>query len=180
MSGFTQKTYACVLRFKGDVQNTLPLAGVTKHELQLLAFMHGIGSVVEVRFTGLHQIEFPTGDEPTFNEAGVPILRYVETEMEEFRRLARKYDTVVNSGRGRKAVEECFRTRIEDFDAIVAEVDARASMEKAAELAEAEAALKAGGEGHERVVQEVAASGAPPTAPVGQRFAASASPPRTS
>lgn len=128
-----QKTYSCVLRFRGELLHSVPLSCVTKHELQLLAFMHGAEAIAELKFIKSQPVFHPA------NEAGEAEI--VKSEMDEFKRLARKYDTLVNSGRGKKAVEECFRTRIEDFDAIVAEVDARDAMAKAAEEAEAQAAV---------------------------------------
>lgn len=128
-----QKTYSCVLRFKGELLHSKPIDCATKHELQLLAFMHGGESVVDIKFLKSQPVYFPPeeGQEP----------RLVKSEMDEYKRLARNYDTLVNSGRGRKAVEECFRIRIEDFDSIVAEVDARESVARQAEEAEARAAI---------------------------------------
>lgn len=153
-----QKIYSCVLRFKGDMLHSIPKEEITKHELQLLAFIHGTPAIAELRYlrTGRVIDTFLT----TARDDGQVV--YVESEMDEFKRLARQYDTIVNSGRGRKAVEECFRIRIEDFDSIVAEVDAVDAMEKKAAEAEAKAALQNGGESR-TVAMQAALEVSPPT-----------------
>jgi hypothetical protein len=161
-----QKTYSCVLRFKGGVIHTVPLEAVTKSELQLLAFLHGVDAVVEIKYVGDREFYFPAGD-----EGMEPTL--VKSEREELRRLARKYDNVVNSGRGRKAVETCFHTTLDDFDSVVAEVDALAAIDSAAQAAEAKAAqavVAAGGAEREKIEKERAeAEAALAKQPVGSR-----------
>lgn len=139
-----QKMYDCTLRFRGEVIHTLPLERVTKDELRLLAFMHGAESVVELRYKGEGEIEG------------------IKDQMDEYRRLARKYDTIVNSGRGKKWVEECFKTSITDFDSVIDDVAPQDAVAAAAEAAEKEAAdlvEAAGKERVETVKQIEAASG---------------------
>lgn len=163
-----QKTYDCTLRFLGQIHHQLPLEGVTRHELQLLAFMHGGESIVDVKFAGEREVFLPLIE-------GQTEAKLVRSEMDEFKRLARKYDNLVNPGRGKKAVEECFHTRIDDFEEFVKEVDAREAALAAADAAEAEAAIKAGADAHnavEKQIEEVARQTGMP--PVGARFAQTA------
>lgn len=158
-----QKTYNCNLRFKGDILHQLPLQGVTRHELQFLAFLHGADAIADVRFAGESEVFMPLAE-------GATEPQLVANEMGEFKRLALKYDDIVNPGRGKKAVEACFHTRIDDFDAIVTEVDARESALAAADRAEAEAAIATGGAGHavvEKQLEEATVKVGVP--PVGQR-----------
>lgn len=162
---FTQKTYSCVLRFQGSMNHAVPMELVTKHELQLLAFMHGTGSVVELRGRGEREMSFP--------EDADGKSRPVASEMDEFRRLAMKYDTLVNSGRGKKAVEVCFHTRIEDFGAIITEVDAREAILAAADAADAEAVLAQGGADHAKIAKQLEEVEKTNTG-VGSRFAETA------
>lgn len=143
-----QKVYDATLRFKGDIHHQLPLSRVTKHELQLLAFMHGAAAIAEVKYVGKEVVYLPIPEGATVAEA-------VVTEMGEFKRLAQKYDDIVNPGRGRKAVEACFHTRLEDFDAVVDEVDAREAVMRAAEEAEAKAAVAEAGAAHEAVEKQI-------------------------
>lgn len=134
---FKQKTYNCVLKFRGEQLHSMPLEGVTKHELQLLAFIHGADAVAELRVAGPQRIV------SRYTEGGDPI--YVDNEMGEYERLARKYDTIVNSGRGKKAVEECFRVRLTGFENVIEQISAVDAMEAKAAEAEAKAALVSGG-----------------------------------
>ena len=163
-----QKIYSATLRYKGDILHQLSLPHVTKHELQLLAFMHGAEAIADVKYVGKEVVYLPLPEGATERQ---PVL----SEMGEFKRLAQKYDDIVNPGRGRKAVEACFHTRLEDFEAIVAEVDAREAVMRAAEEAEAKAAVDAGGVAHvevEKQIEEVTkAVGVPP---VGSRIFADA------
>lgn len=126
---FEQRTYSCNIRLQGSIINTVPLERVTRDELKLLAYLHGSGAVADIKYLGM----YPT---PTFNpDEGAP--QYVEDQMGEYLRLARKYDTIVNSGRGKVAVEKCFGVQLIDFDAVIDEVNAIDSVERAAAEAEA-------------------------------------------
>jgi hypothetical protein len=170
VADYLQKTYDCILRFRGNINNSVPLFGITKHELQLLAFMHGVEALppTDIRARGEKVIvdEMATA----IREDGVVIT--VKNERDEFQRLARKYDLVVDTGRGKKAVEECFRVRLDGFDNIIEEVNPLDAMEKAAADAEAKAALALGGSGHERVKEEMKSGEIIP--PVGSRVFSSA------
>lgn len=161
-----QKTYSCVVRLKGDLNHTIPLELVTLDELKLLAFIHGPAAVPlsEVRSKGVAKIIMETAEDGT--------VAYVMSQMQEYIRLARKYDDIVNSGRGRKKVEDCFKTRLDDFDAIIAELDPLAAMENVAAQADAAAALEAAGMSRIEALKKVESQ---PTLPqrvgVGDRFA---------
>lgn len=129
---YLQKTYSCTLRFLGSIINNVPLTGLTREELTLLAYLHGNEAVADIAYTGMKPVL-------TFNpDEGAP--EYVASQMDEYRRLARKYDTIVNSGRGKAAVEKCFSIQLIDFDSIVDEVDAANSIDRATLEAERKAA----------------------------------------
>lgn len=154
-----QKIYNCMLRFKGAILHQLPVNGATMAELKLLAFMHGDGAIADLKFVGMQEVYFPKGE-------AEEKPRLVESEMDEYKRLALKYEHIVNPGRGRKAVETCFSVRLEDFDAMVAEVDARDAVAQAAEAAEAKAAITEGDE----VRKKIEAEKQPPIIPpIGER-----------
>jgi len=128
---YLQKTYTCVLKFKGEQLHSVPLEEVTLDELRLLAYIHGGGSIDSIRTTGMKRIVSHT------TEGGDPV--YVENQGDEYKRLARKYDQLVNSGRGKKMVEACFNTHLIDFENVIEEVDAVGQVEALAAVAEAKA-----------------------------------------
>lgn len=139
--GFTQRVYNCLMVLRSRlapseaVTHTIPLERVTRDELKLLAFIHGVDAVPgnHISFVGTERVVDHVDD------AGV--IHYVESAQGEYRRLARKYDTIVNSGRGRKYVEECFNTTLMDFGAVIEKVDPIVEMEKRAAEAEAKTAM---------------------------------------
>lgn len=158
-----QKTFSCVVRLKGELHHSIPLDLVTLDELKLLAFIHGPEALptADIRAKGPQKIIFETEEDGN--------VIYVETQMQEYMRLSRKYDNIVNSGVGRKRVEECFKTRLDDFDALVAAIDPVSAMEQAAAQAEAAAALEEAGMSREAARRSVTA---PPETPrMGDRFA---------
>lgn len=131
--GFLQRTYSCLLRLRGDMNTSIPLSPVTKDELKLLAFLHGAEAVTEIKYLGTAAI-------PEWNpDEGAP--KYVQGQDGEYRRLARKYDNIVNSGRGKMAVEKCFNTHLIDFDAIVEAVNPVDAIERQAAEAEAKSEI---------------------------------------
>lgn len=150
---YLQRTYTCVLRFKGLILHAVPLAEVTRDELKLIAFLHGADAVAELRFIGEREVVARMED-----TADGPRPVFVTSQMDEFRRLARKYDSLVNSGRGQRAVEDCFKTRIIDLDSVVEEVDAVDAVERRAAEADAKAEIQAAAKRR----AEVAGEGAKP------------------
>lgn len=164
---YLQKSYSCQIRFLGNITNTLPLECVTLDELKLLAYMHGNEAVADIKHLGMR----PT---LTFNpDEGAPI--YVQDQMGEYMRLARKYDTIVNSGRGKAAVEKCFGIQLVNFDAIINELNAVDEVSRKAAEAEAKTEVSKSGEQRETerkksadTPQDVARSGS-----IGSRLAES-------
>lgn len=139
---YLQKTYSCQVRLLGAITNTVPLEGVTRDELKLLAYIHGAEALANVEYLGMRPVL-------TFNpDEGSPV--YVESQMDEYRRLARKYDTIVNSGRGKAAVEKCFGVQLLDFDAILDKESPIDVAERQAAEAEARTLVSLAGEQRER------------------------------
>lgn len=167
------RTYSCVLVSKKNKEHEVPLSGVTKQELQLLAFIHGIESLptARIRSLGLNDVLVRRGKTPEENV-------YVESEMDEYQRLATKYESLVNPGRGKTYVETCFNVKLTGFDHILEEVNALDAMEQAArdaDAAEATAAISVGGAVREATLEKAAADAAK-TEPVGSKLFASARP----
>lgn len=132
--GFKQRIFSCEIRLQGSINNTVVLGSVTRDELKLLAYLHGAEALPadKIKYLGM----FPV---PTFNpDEGAP--QYVASQDDEYRRLARKYDSLVNTGRGKEAVEKCFNVHLIDFDAIIDAVDPRDAADAAIAEAEARAA----------------------------------------
>ena len=131
-----QKTYSCELRFRGNQLMTVALSPVTRHELKMLAYIHGAEAIPPqgIKFLGEAEILNPhkPGDD-----------KVVRSEMEELKRLAKKYDVLADLegvNRGRRNVEACFNTTLDDFEDVMAmNVDPRARAEEAMIAAELEA-----------------------------------------
>lgn len=154
---YLQKSYSCQIRFLGNITNTVVLECVTLDELKLLAYLHGNEAVADIKHIGMR----PT---LTFNpDEGAPI--YVQDQMGEYLRLARKYDTIVNSGRGKAAVEKCFGIQLVDFDSIINEVNAVDEVSRKA--AEAEAKTEMSKAGEQRENERKATLDQPPRNPIG-------------
>jgi hypothetical protein len=137
--------FACSVRLLGSQLNTVPLECVTRDELTLIAYIHGHEALADVRYLGQRQV-------PTFNpDEGAP--EFVGSQDAEYRRLARKYDTIVNSGRGKAAVEKCFNVQLIDFDAVVSAVSAADEAERMAAEAEAKSLISAAGEQRESEIK---------------------------
>lgn len=139
-----QKVYKCVIRLRGELINTVPLEGVTKDELRLLAFIHGTEAIPssELKYLGEQEVFY----EEASTDDGAVMKRMVESQMDEYRRLARKYDSLVSTGRGKTLVEECFKTRLDDFDNLVNVESAEEFADRVAKEAEAKLEIAAGGE----------------------------------
>lgn len=152
---YPQKLYSLIFRHGGNVLHTMPLHNLTREEVKLLAFIHGGDAVdtASIKFTGQRQITMhvraPEGHERQGQEIEVPVL----SQMDEYKRLALKYDVFSDLdgiGRGRRYVEECFGVRLDNMDdSIFEEVDPIAAAEAAMAAAEA----KAGGAKHEEKVK---------------------------
>lgn len=114
--------------------NKLPLSPVTMPELKLLAFMHGQDSVVDIEYINMQEFSYC---EPGKVEAVV-----VASEMDEYRRLATKYDvksSVRPETTGRYKVEKCFRVKLDDFDDLMGRIDDAVTLESQIARAEAKA-----------------------------------------
>lgn len=148
MEHYKQKTYDCIFRHGGSLLHSMPLQGVTRDELKLLAYVHGQDSVTAIAFKGERQmfmfVRAPEGHKKEGQEVEMPVL----SQEEEYKRLARKYDTLSDLdgiGRGRRYVESCFKVRLDDMDdGMFKDVDPVAAIEEAAARAEIAATTRAG------------------------------------
>jgi hypothetical protein len=134
----------------------VPLERCTKEELTLLSFIHGSDAVTDVRVDG------------TYDFHGV------ESQMDEYKRLADKYDDLsspANRGqKGRMKVENCFRVTLSGFETLIDDINAADSADAKIAAAEAATAEAATVEAEVRVAAEEAREAQPmPTieAPVG-------------
>ena len=158
------RTYDCVLVSQKNKDHKIPLTAVTKQELQLLAFIHGPSCIpVEtIKPRGPETVSYR-------NKDGVRVQ--VESEMDEYMRLALKYDQFVNPGRGKKYVEDCFKVTLGGFDAILSEINAIDAMDAAVTQAEQAEASKVITEGAtaRREVEAAVKARAGDEPPVGSR-----------
>lgn len=175
-----QKMYSAVLRYRGQQMHTLPISEITYHELKLLVFVHGIDAFPtdQIKYVGkkvIEEVRFVDGRKQRI---------VISSEMDELKRLARKYDPLSDHTgvpRGRKYVEDCFKMRLDDFETAFEQVDPILVAEQAAiqaEMkAEAEAKAKAEVEAQKRSEMEKAVAGLPPASGFGiaGQFRASAS-----
>lgn len=159
------RTYECVLVSMKNKDHKLPLVGVTKQELQLLAFIHGVDCVPVDSIKPLGTNPVRMGRTPE----GEPI--YVKSEMDEYMRLATKYDQFVNPGRGKKYVEDCFKVTLGGFDAILSEINALEAMDAAVNKVDKDAAVAAlkEGAGTREAIEAEAKARAESDPPVGAR-----------
>lgn len=160
---YPQKVYDCIFRHGGNLLHTVPLTNLTKHELKLLAFIHGNDAIDtnSIKYRGertvMMQIRAPEGytNADGREVGGQEILVPVESEQQEYKRLAYKYDVLSDIDgvqRGRKYVEDCFKIRLEEFDDnMFAEIDPVAAVEAAAAAAEVKATKSAAEVAEERV-----------------------------
>lgn len=159
------KTYACVVKPAKNPLHEIKIDCATKQELQLLAFIHGVDAIPvdRIRPLGLKRVACAAHrDEAT----GEPVIRYVESEMDEYRRLVGKYETRVNPGKGKQYVEECFKVKIDGFDHLLGEVDALSAMEAAtakADQADAEKAIAVGAEARKATAERAQADAEKPS-----------------
>lgn len=163
--GFKQSIFNCTMRFRGSVIHTMPLEGVTKDELKLLAFLHSVDSLPseEIKFVRKDVVVDRIEDDGT--------IIYVLSQDGEYRRLSRKYDTIVNSGRGKKYVETCFNTTLVDFGAVIDAVSPVDEMERRAAEAEAKTAVSEAAVERDKMMAAQAADADKPL--MGQRVFAS-------
>lgn len=169
--GLKQKIYNCTLRFKGEMLHSVPLERVTRDELKLLAFMHGPESIPPAEIV-------PLGTEVVLDhEDEHGEKHYVQSQVGEYLRLARKYDSRVNSGRGRINVEKCFNTTLVDFGAVIEAVDPIAAIDRAADAADAKAALAEAGVQRAQTMKQPEDAPPPRSTPGARLFGGNASPP---
>lgn len=141
LQDYKQKTYDVLFAVTQDVSgrplHTIPLKGVTRDELKYLAFTHGATSIVSggITFVG-EAVVFASGR----GEDGKETLIPVRSQMEEYIRIAKKYDMtseLIGVGKSRDRVEECFKVRLDEFDdSILTAVDPIVAAENAAAQAE--------------------------------------------
>jgi hypothetical protein len=163
MSGYKLKTYACVLVSKKNPKHETPIECATLKEIQLLAFIHGVESLPTARIKPLGERQIPMSRDAAGN------VIYVSNETDEYQRLAAKYETRVNPGKGKKYVEDCFKVTLGGFDHIIQEVNAIEAIESAVNQAERDEASKviAAG-GAMRAEAERVAESAPAVTPEAQ------------
>lgn len=128
--------------------HSFPMRGVTKQELQFLAFLHGHECFKEneIVFAGKAPVVLQAGSPPLPNGEvdpnGVPTI-YCQSERDDLKRIARKYDKIIDPGVGVKRVEACFGVRLDGFENMVETVNAKEAAGAAAERAERAAAAAA-------------------------------------
>lgn len=142
---FKQKCYDVMLavtRTPGGIpMHTVPMSGITRDELKYLAFVHGGDSIVQtsIKFVGEKVVEMAVRADAGPKE-GQEILVPVTSQMQEFVRIAKKYDMtseLIGLGKSRQRVEECFKVRLDDFDdSILAVADPLSVAEEMAARAE--------------------------------------------
>jgi hypothetical protein len=120
--------------------NTRPLSGVTRDEIKLLASIHGADRITNIVARGEGEVMMLVP-----NEHGKTVLVPVKSQMDEYKRLAAKYDTkaAVNEAQtGRFRVEKCFNVKLDDFDDLMETLDAAETLEAQLNAAEAKAAAQ--------------------------------------
>lgn len=128
--------------------HSLPIRRVTKQELQFLAFLHGHECFKEneIVFIGKDRVVLQAGSPPLPNGEpdpnGTPTL-YCQSDRDDLKRIARKYDKIIDPGVGVKRVEACFGVRLDGFENMVETVNAKEAAGAAAERAERAAATAA-------------------------------------
>jgi hypothetical protein len=161
------KTYSCVVKPTKNPLHEVPMQRVTKQELQLLAFIHGVEALPmdRVKYLGKRPMVMTTRLEDDTDKNGAIITRrvpvYVNSEMDEYRRLVLKYDTRVNPGRGKQYVQDCFKVVIDGFDHLMGEIDALSAVENSLEQVERdslEGAIQTGATARNEVEERAKAS----------------------
>lgn len=137
------------LYFKNSINETkihsIPLTRVTKQEIQFLAFLHGHDAIrsAEVKFVGKDVV-------PLERSVEAGIISYCKSDRDDLKRIARKYDKIVDPGIGKTRVEACFNVRLDGFENVIEEVNAVEMAGAAAERAEQEAVAAAAAAGAAR------------------------------
>lgn len=138
---YKQKRYNVMFAVTQDVSgrplHTIPLQRITRDELKYLAFTHGATSIVAggITFVG-EEVVMYSGRGDDGKEVFIP----VRSQMEEYMRIARKYDMtseLIGVGKSRDRVEACFKVRLDDFDdSVLTAVDPLVTAENMAAQAE--------------------------------------------
>ena len=153
---YPQKVYDCIFRHGGNVLHSVPLMGLTKPELKLLAFVHGNDAIdtASIKYRGEREIVMRVRAPSGHDKEGQEIVVPVESEQQEYKRLALKYDVLSDIDgiqRGKKYVEDCFKVRLDDFDDnVFTEVDPVEQVEAAIAAAEVKATKSAAEVAQER------------------------------
>lgn len=122
---FKQKVYDVAIALTrtvgGQPLHTVPLTGITKDELKFLSFVHGGDAIVPntIKYRGEQVVMMSARAGEDSEKRGQEIQVPVQSQMQEYVRIVRKYDMnseLVGLGKARDRVEACFRVRLDDFD----------------------------------------------------------------